>query len=321
VANTVLTGCTNTSAIKTMDRRLEQLVTEAKQYPPQSEERQKALIQLVDEILRSRKICRYGSQPLSGVYQEIYQQLQQQLLHDLERELDKYKPECCSSIREWANWLRSSAFREVLNDTQLKKLALEAKQHPPNTESRQQALIELVNGIVLSGRLCRPHRWILPPNFYELIYEEAVNQTLVYVCQKIDTYKPYDSKKGLETRFITWVNFRLDKMVLKYYTKLKKQSCPEIPTLADLEDIAQPEPQVSFSEMLRQCLEDDAKNLFKSEHIRNCPKANFRDIALATISGKSWEEISTELEIKIPTLSSFFQRSCKKFASEFREYL
>ena len=304
-----------------MDGRLEQLIIEAKQHPPQSDERNKVLTELVDEILRSRKICRQGSQPLSGIYLEIYQQLRKQLLHDVDQNIDQYNPPCCTSIREWANSQRSSAFKEVLNDTQLKKLALEAQRHLPNTEARQQALIELVNAIMLSGQLCHPHRWILPPNFYELIYEESVNQTLVYVCQKIDTYRPYDSDRHIETKFITWVNFRLDKMVLQYYNKLKKQSCPEIPTLAELEDIAQPEPQSDFSESLRQCLEDDPNNLFKNEHIRNHPKANFRDIALTMISGKTWEEISIEFGIKIPTLSSFFQRSCKKFAPEFKKYL
>jgi DNA-directed RNA polymerase specialized sigma24 family protein len=71
---------------------------------------------------------------------------------------------------------------------------------------------------------------------------------------------------------------------------------------------------------MRQCLEDDTNNIFKNEYIRNCPKANFRDIALATFSGKSWEEISQEMDVKISTLSSFFQRSCKKFAPQFQEY-
>jgi DNA-directed RNA polymerase specialized sigma24 family protein len=299
-----------------MDQQLEQLVREAKQHSLQSEAGQKVLSKLVDEILRSRKICRYVSQPLSGVYLETYQLLQQQLLGDIEQSLDQDNPPQ-EGVREWANQMRQNVFRKVLNDTQLKKIALEAQRHPANTKLRQQALIELVNAIVLSSRLCHPHRWITPNDFYELIYEEAVNQTLVYVCQKLDNYDP---TRGREQKFTNWVNFRLDKIMLNCHAKLQKTSYQEIPNLAELENIAQPEPQVSQTELLKQCLEDDVNNMFKNECIRNFPKANFRAIALATFSGKSWEEISLEMDVKISTLSSFFQRSCKKFAPQFKEY-
>ncbi len=299
-----------------MDEQLEKLVREAQQHSPQTEEREKVLTKLVEVILRSRKICRYVSQPLSGVYQEIYQLLQQQLKSDITQSLDQNNPPRTSVIK-WANEMRTNVFREVLNDTQLKKLALEAQQHPHHSKLRQQALTELVNAIVISNRLCHPHRWITPNDFYELIYEEAVNQTLVYVCQKLDNYDP----QRKEQKFTNWVNFRLDKTMLGCYTKFKQKLNPGLLTLTDLDNIVQvEETQTSCSELLRQCLEDDTNNIFKNEYIRNCPKANFRDIALATFSGKSWEEISQEMDVKIPTLSSFFQRSCKKFAPQFQEY-
>lgn len=303
-----------------MDERLQKLVTDAQQYIDQPEKRQKALTQLVDEILRSRKICRQGSQPLSGIYHEIYQQLRQQLLDDVDQEINTYNMKTLS-VREWANLLRDNAFQEVLDDTQLKKLALEAKGHPPYSESRQQALIELVNALLLSGKLCHPHCWISPYSFYKLIYEEAVNQTLGYVCQKIDTFKPVNEKSGQEQKFITWVNFRLDRMVLEAYGKFKKQNATEIPTLSDLENIAQPEAQNDSLDWLIKYIERDVDNRFKNEHIRNFPQANFQTIALATVSGKTWEEISKELGVKVPTLSSFFRRSCQKFAPQLQEYL
>jgi hypothetical protein len=304
-----------------MDERLKQLVIEAQQHAPQTADRQKVLIQLVDEILRSRKICRpQKGQPLSGVYLEIYQQLQQQLLHNIDQVIDKYNPQR-TPIREWANTLRDNLFKEVLDDEQLKMLALVAQKHLSNSELRKQALIELVNAIVLSGRLCRPHRGICAENFYELIYEEAVNQTLVYVCQKIDNYKPFNLQTGKAQKFMNWVNFRLDKMVIQAHIDFKERVGKEIPTINDLENIAEPESEVFFSDLLRQCLEEDRNNLFKQEHIRNFPNANFRAIALASISGKTWEEISADFEVKVPTLSSFFRRCCQKFAPLFKEYL
>jgi hypothetical protein len=67
-----------------MDERLQQLVTETQQYASQSQEWQSALMRLVDEILRSRKLCRpFPNKPLFGVYQEIYEQVRQQLWCDI----------------------------------------------------------------------------------------------------------------------------------------------------------------------------------------------------------------------------------------------
>lgn len=350
---TALRTCTKSDVIETMDERLKKLVTEAQQYVNQPEKRQNAINQLVDEILRSRKICRQGTQPLSGIYHEIYQQLRQQLLHDVDQEIDNYNMKTLS-VREWANLLRDNVFKEVLDDTQLKKLALEAQRHSPYTESRQQALIELVNAILLSGKLCRPHCWISPHSFYKLIYEEAVNQTLEYVCQKIDNFNPEKTnipflevcllngaiKSGLYSltrclfskvvdfpekvqgqKFITWVNFYLDKRILDAYGKFKKQNATEIPSLSDLENIAQPDFQNKPADLLIKYIERDVDNRFKNEHIRNFPQANFQTIALATVSGKTWEEMSKEFGVKVPTLSSFFRRTCQKFAPQLQEYL
>ncbi len=384
MANAVLKGCTKSRTVKTMDERLKQLVIEAQRHAPPTDTKSRSEIspsqwggwrdkgvgregerlncmdeswdeswqQLVDEILRARKICRH-SQSLSGVYQEIYQQLRQQLLRDLDQALDKYNPEQMS-VREWAKSLRVKAFREVLDDTNLKNLALEAQWHPPLVEpqpyglsglrqyvlrqleaqwhpplveprqycltvSRQYALRELVEAIRLSGRLCRPHRTrIRDAGLYELIYEEAVNHTLDYVCQNIHYYDP---ERGTEKKFINWVNFRLDKMVLNSHIKFCQQVSKEVTTVKDLEEIPQPDSPIILSNLVRECLEEDAENLFKNEHIRKRPDANFQAIALATLSGKSWEEISAEFGIKIPTLSAFFQRCCKKFAPYFQDLL
>lgn len=321
MTNALLTNCTTSGVVETMDKRLKQLVMEAQRLTSQTDQRQQALTKLVDEILRSRKICRSPrGQSLSGVYQEIYQLLREQLLLDVDEAIEKYNPQR-TPVMEWAKELRDNLFRKVLDDTQLKKLALVAQQHPPNTELQQQALIELVNALLLSGRLCRPHRNICSVGFYELIYEEAVNQTLVYVCQKIDNYNPSHPETGKEQKFITWVNFTLDKLVLQCYIKFKKRSSTEIPNLNELENIAQPEYQPLLTDAFRECLENDVNNMFKKEHVRNSPSANFQAIALATLAGKSWEEISEEFGIKVPTLSSFFRRCCQKFAPVFQEYV
>jgi len=317
MANALLTSCTASGSFKTMDERLEQLVKQAQRETPQTEGRQLTLTQLVDEILRSRKICRqFGSQPLFGVYQEIYEQVRQQLLRDVGEKLNQYNPKQMT-VRAWANTLKNQAFRTILDDTQLKKLAIEAQRHPPYTELRQYALGELVEAIRLSGKLGHPHRARFSPQFYNLLYDEAVNKTLTYVCRKIDTYDP---ERG-EQKFMNWVNFRLDRVVIESSREFREPNIMSLPSLAELEEMVQPEEPASLFERVRESLEEDAENIFKEMHIRNRPDANFSAIALARFSGKSWEDISTEFAIPLPTLSRFFQRSCDKFRSKFRQYM
>jgi DNA-directed RNA polymerase specialized sigma24 family protein len=298
-----------------MDERLEQLVTEAQRLAPQTEERQLALTQLVNEILRSRKVCRrFGGSSLFGVYQEIYEQVQQQLLSDIGEKINQYNPKK-TPLRAWTTSLKNQAFRAILNDAQIKKLAIEAQRYPPHTELRQYALGELVEAIRLSGKLGHPHRTSFSARFYDLLYEEAVNKTLIYVCRKIDNYDP---ERG-EKKFMNWVNFRLDRIVIETCREFKELNSSDLPTLTDLEEIVQTKELPSLFEMVRESLEEDAENIFKQAHIRNQPNANFQAIALARFSGKIWEDISEEFGIPLPTLSRFFQRCCEKFRFYFRQ--
>jgi DNA-directed RNA polymerase specialized sigma24 family protein len=298
-----------------MDERLEQLITEAQRYAPQSREREFALTRLVDEILRSRKICRpRRNQPLVGIYQEIYNQARQQLMYDIDEAINHYNPKR-TSVREWVNGLRSQAFRAILDDTQLKKLALEVQRHPPDTELRKYGLGELVEAIRLSGKLSYPHRAKFSPQFYNLLYDEAVNKTLIYVCQKIDTYDP---ERG-DGKFMNWVNFRLDRVIIDSCREFREPYIQDLPSLNDLEVMVQPDEPYPLFEKVREFIEEDKENIFRREHIRNNTNANFSAIALARFSGKSWEEISVKFGVPLPTLSSFFQRCCKKFRSHFKQ--
>lgn len=315
MVNALLTSCDSSGIFKTMDERLEQLFNEAQRHAPQSEGRQLALIQLVDEILRSRKICRpFRSQPLFSVYREIYEQVRQQLLRDIREELNQYNPKQMP-VRLWSNTIRNQVFRKILVDAQLKELAISAQRYSPDRELKQYALGELVEAIRLSGKLCRPHRTNFSPQFYDLLYDEAVNKTLTYVCLKIDKYDPERGDK----KFMNWVNFRLERVFLDSCREFRDPNIMNLASLTDLEKMVQQEEPVSLYEIVRECLEEDAENIFKKAHIRNRPDANFSAIALARFSGKSWEQISAEFAIPLPTLSRFFQRSCEKFRSKLKQ--
>ena len=306
MVDALLRDCSN-GGIMTTYEQLTLLIREVKEHLTDSLEWKEALIQLVDIMLRSRKICRPPQgQSLFGIYQEIYSSVRQQLIDDVGEALGRYNLKT-PSVREWVNTLRDNAFKEVLNDARLKQLAITAQHTQPQTTERQYALKELVEAIRLSGRLIRPR------GTNNLIYEEAVHRTLMYVCQKIENYDP-ERGKG---RFMNWVNFRLEKLLIEV-----RQEFPTGDDFSPDFEIPQPDNPPSLGEKIRDCIAEDAKNIFKKAHTKDRPDANFQAISLATTSGKSWEEISAEFKgIKVSTLSTFFQRCCQHFQSDIKEYL
>ncbi|MCT7952935.1 hypothetical protein NG798_24345 [Ancylothrix sp. C2] len=274
--------------------------------------------QIVEEILRGRTLLRpLMGKNLSDVQQKIYEVVKIQLFAEISHNISYYKS-TQTPLNVWGRELLLQVWKKCLDDDLLKQFTLEIQQQPQNTVLRRHLLGELVEAIRLSGKLCRPHREKFTPDFYELLYEEAVIRTLAYLCKNIDQYDP---ERGQSQKFMNWVNFRLDKMVIECRREFTNSKVDSLPNLADLENFSQPAEEDSLLTETQNYIASDPRNCFKKEHIRNRPDANFQAIALARFAGKSWEEISTIFDIKIPTLSSFFQRCCVKFRPQFQKDL
>ncbi|MEM8809730.1 MAG: hypothetical protein AAGF01_27220 [Cyanobacteria bacterium P01_G01_bin.38] len=297
-----------------MESRFKQLVCAIQGQLPGSEPYKRTLSELVEVIMRSRKIGRPPrGQPLTGVYQEVCDRIRQQVTQKVIEALDKGLIE---SDATWGYQLQAQATEAALDDGLLKQLALEAQTYP--SPLRQHALMQLIEAIRASGRLAHPHRAKFAPAFYALLYEEAVNRTLVYVCQKIDTYDP---ERGQAQKFMNWVNFRLDRVLIECRREFSDRNTQALPNLNDLERLPQPESTPSLASDVRDYITADKHDLFKSAHVRNRPDATFQAIALARFSDQSWDDISAQFGVKVPTLSSFFQRCCDKFSEHFQELL
>ncbi len=302
---------------QTIEKLIQQLITICQQINVRQSQQQALVVRIVEEMLRSRPICRpRRGKVLFGIYLETYEQLKQKLTEDLFEKIETNNLPT-SEAKQWAISMRNQAMKKVLDDTRLKSLGISAQNYPVNSELRRYALEELIEAIRWSNRLCHPHREKFPPQFYELIYEEAVLETLIYVCTHIDKYDPDRGDK----KFMNWVNFRLDKLVLECRRKFDSVKTQQLPSLKDLDNLVKAQEQPSLSEIVRQYIEEDPENLCKKTYIKNHVNANFQTIALARFSGKNWEEISQEFGISIPTLSSFFQRCCNKFATQFKQEL
>lgn len=201
----------------------------------------------------------------------------------------------------------------VQQDEQLKQLAQVAQKHSPQSLERKLALRQLVNGILTSGRLCRPQSGYFS-GVYEDIYDEAVQELLLYVCKNIDKYNP---ERG---EVMAWVNVLLERRFFKEAIPRfidDKYIRIEPP---DLDKIASPISNPSLAEIIKQCIELDSENIFKKEHIENHPRANFQALAMRRLLGKTWKDIAEEFDIKISTVSRFYDRCLNKFAPKIKEH-
>ena len=300
-----------------MESDLEQWLSQAQQATDAAKLSQ-AVAALVAVLMRSQKLGRPPQdEPDNAVYQELRDRLQDQVRLAVQAAMGRYQRDR-DGLAEWRAAVLTEADRHALTDDQLKQLALEAQRHPARSPQRQQALTQLVEAIRRSGRLAHPHRGKFSPPFYDLLYEEALNQTLIYVCRKIDTYDP---ERGTAQKFMNWVNFRLDRQIIECRRDFNEQDAQELPSLNDLEAIAAPPPATpSLADEVQAHIAADPEGVFQAAHIRGRPDASFQAIALARFAQQSWDDIATDFGIKIPTLSSFFQRCCDKFAPHFQRW-
>jgi DNA-directed RNA polymerase specialized sigma24 family protein len=212
-------------------------------------------------------------------------------------------------------------------DEQLQQHAKETQQCPPQSPERQLALNRLVNEILKSGRLSRPQRHLWSANLYEDIYNEALQKTLLEICQKIDSYNP-------EHPVLAWVNFRLNFQFIDVVNDYRKQGITQIPksdkteqiahlpSLDGLDNLVSVEDTLSAAQLLQQFLEDDPENLLRKQRLRECPEVNFQSLAWARfVEGQTWLEIATNLGVSAQTLCSFFNRQLKELMPYFRKYL
>ncbi len=210
-------------------------------------------------------------------------------------------------------------------DFRLQELALAAKQSPAKSKARRRALTMLVNEVQNSNKIFCKGRFGFPRE----VYNEALQETWLYICQNIEKCDP---NRG---RVMTWVNFILEKRfinVINRRVRQGKQQSLDEPiwqnsgerdfqvTLLNRVEETNSYPGYLEWDNLRSFLEEDPDEIFKSRYIENNPEANFQVIALRRLNEESWKDISQYFQIPVPTLSTFYQRCVKHFTPTFKEY-
>jgi hypothetical protein len=211
-------------------------------------------------------------------------------------------------------------------DDRLRQLAIAAQQCPSGSPAKRRALTELIIVMQRSGKLCRPRQGQFQM-LYEEIYAEALQRLFSFICERINYYNP---QRG---EVLQWVNFLLSQ---RFFIEASRDFLPTVykgmdartvkhATLESL-DRSNPyeiNPQLipSLSQEVKDCIEEDPEGLFTQAYVADYPAASFQYLALKRLEGYSWQDLSVELEVAVPTLSSFYQRCLTRFASRLKTYL
>lgn len=202
-------------------------------------------------------------------------------------------------------------------DLQLKQLAVEAQQHPALSLERQKALTKLRNAIWLSGKLAYPQKRSWSPNIYEDLYNEALLKTIEYICLKIDKYDP---ERPLMAPVNHILKLRFKDAVKRYMNE--KNRTPQTRNLNDLDNYQSPESELSEEAiMLRELIEEDPDNLFRSVSLRDSPDITWQIIALAKLDDETSKSISKRLGVPPTTIDSLFNRNLRNFSDYIRKKL
>ncbi|BAZ09353.1 hypothetical protein NIES4071_11610 [Calothrix sp. NIES-4071] len=156
------------------------------------------------------------------------------------------------------------------------------------------------------------------------IYEEALQETYLYICKNIDKYDP---TKG---SIMGWVVFILKMRKINSFNSINWDIMSTYTYTGngdefDIYDIYTPINLNPLpSEKLLEFIKEDPEGLLQRALFNRNSNASFQAILLKKIeSDKSWEEIAQEFnpEATHGPIYSFYQRCCKKFAPYFTKYL
>jgi hypothetical protein len=217
-------------------------------------------------------------------------------------------------------------------DEQLERLAIAAQQHKPKTLQRRTALTKLYAAIEQFQIVGRPPSKDFSRETYEAIYTEAKQDLMLCIFREIDKYNP---SRGTVRQ---WVNLLMNKRCINeaipkilgpkgfktlYYgdldvvlKKLKRQN-----RFFNILPLGGEDDSDRSVADIREMIAEDPGDVFKSAAIKKYPHVNFQMLLLKRLDDVSWQQISEEFGVKVPTLSCFFQRCLQKFTPRFREYL
>ena len=194
----------------------------------------------------------------------------------------------------------------------LQQLVQRVCRYAPRSPSRQRTLTQLIRLISQSGYL-----W----NDYRAGYEDALQQTWLFVCQNlcesVTAKSPYDPDRS---SLLTWINTYLKGQVKQHALRVDRDQRRNVSIEANaLESLQEnwlyhaPSPEaLSLTIALKEWLSTDPTGELCRTHIQNHPEVNCQFLIQQRLcEASTWETIAQMTHLNISTLSAFYERQCR----------
>jgi hypothetical protein len=194
---------------------------------------------------------------------------------------------------------------------ELAQLVKDACTHPPGSASRQRLLTQIIQRV-------QPRLWRnSTPG-----YEDALQQTWFFFCKNLCA--SYDPERA---SVVTWLNNHLRWRLKDLQTTQAEDRRRFIVAVPNDESNLDPVVNIPANpyvppmlEAIQTWAETDPEGELKSVHIQGHPSVTCQLLILRRLPPEtSWQKLSKEFGIAVPTLSSFYQRQCLPRMRKFGE--
>lgn len=203
----------------------------------------------------------------------------------------------------------------------LRRLVEQACGNPPGSQQRQKLMTQII-------RLTTSKLWRESTPYYQ----DAVQQTWLYFCRNLCegiTGQVYNADYG---SVVTWLNTYLKHRLQDFYRKQQDEAAKTVAAKSfqsasgDIKETIDPVDNLAANPDIPPILEDlrqwalaDTDGELCQIHIQGHQEVNCQVLILKRIPPEvSWKELAEEYNLKVSTLSSFYQRQCiprlRKFA-------
>ncbi|AKG24464.1 hypothetical protein [Calothrix sp. 336/3] len=193
-------------------------------------------------------------------------------------------------------------------EEQLSHLVKEACGFPPGSPQRQKRLTQVI-------RLTTNKLWRETTAYYQ----DALQQTWLYFCQNV--CGAYDPTRG---SVVTWLNtylrWRLRDFQIKSPVMSGNISSGDGEEIDIISNQPAPPDIPPILEEIRTWAEQDSDGELRSTYVQGRPDVNCQMLILRRLPPEAaWKDLAEEFGLKVPTLSSFYQRKCMPFLRKFAD--
>ena len=193
--------------------------------------------------------------------------------------------------------------------TQVYELVLKARQYPAGSYQRNQCLTQII-------RLVEPRLW----KFYTPYYADALQQTWLYFAKNVCTvYDP--TRASVATWLNNYLRYRHQDLTRQDFQHHYQEVSIDIESKgkdgSSFKAMDIPTRKYGSLSLLEEVIEwvktDSDRNL-QQTHVKNRPDVNCQTLILLRLPPETpWKEISSQFQVSIPTLSSFYRRNCMPY--------